>query len=189
MIKRQRFSSNRGSRCLFCLADDPTLLPAAPRFLSHASFIKEQVLLHDACFQPELRERVLPGKLVPDEPFDPDIHRPPGHSRTDTRSLPPFCPHRPVPSNGQKVLHRAGKPAFSGPVCPLPPAAPHAARSGCGSQDRTPAAPAPRHSRALLLSGTCTPALRYRCPAARQTNGIYRRTFQLQQRGWALRRV
>ena len=50
MIKRQRFSSNRGSRCLFCLADNPTLLPAAPRFLSHASFIKEQVLLHDACF-------------------------------------------------------------------------------------------------------------------------------------------
>ncbi len=25
MIKRQRFSSNRGGRCLFCLADDPTL--------------------------------------------------------------------------------------------------------------------------------------------------------------------
>ena len=80
MIKRQRFSSNRGSRCLFCLADDPTLLPAAPRFLSHASFIKEQVLLHDACFQPELRERVLPGKLVPDEPFDPDIHRHTAHT-------------------------------------------------------------------------------------------------------------
>ena len=72
MIKRQRFSSNRGSRCLFCLADNPTLLTAAPRFLSHASFIKEQVLLHAACFQPELRERVLPGKLVPAEPFDPD---------------------------------------------------------------------------------------------------------------------
>ena len=80
MIKRQRFSSNRGSRCLFCLADNPTLLPAAPRFLSHASFIKEQVLLHDACFQPELRERVLPGKLVPDEPFDPDIHRHTAHT-------------------------------------------------------------------------------------------------------------
>ena len=80
MIKRQRFSSNRGSRCLFCLADGPTLLPAAPRFLSHASFIKEQVLLHDACFQPELRERVLPGKLVPDEPFDPDIHRHTAHT-------------------------------------------------------------------------------------------------------------
>ena len=171
MIKRQRFSSNRGSRCLFCLADGPTLLPAAPRFLSHASFIKEQVLLHDACFQPELRERVLPGKFVPDEPFDPDIHRHTAHTAIaeQTHAVCHLCQHRPVPSNGQKVLHRAGKPASSGPVCPLPPAAPHAARSGCGSQDRTPAAPAPRHSRALLLSGTHTPAFAIAAPAARQT--------------------
>ena len=80
MIKRQWFPSNRGSHRLFCLTDDPTLLPAVPRFLSHASFIKEQVLLHDARFRPELRERILPGKLVPDEPFDPDIHRHTAHT-------------------------------------------------------------------------------------------------------------
>ncbi len=152
MIKRQRFSSNRGSRCLFCLADDPTLLPAVPRFLSHASFIKKnRYCCTMPASGPNCGERVLPGKLVPDEPFDPDIHRHTAHTAIaeQTRSLPPFCPHRPDPSNGQKVLLRAGKPAFSGPVCPLPPAAPHAARSGCGSQDCTPAAPAPRHSRAL----------------------------------------
>ena len=58
MIKRQWFPSNRGSHRLFCLTDDSTLLPAVPRFSSHASFIKEQVLLHDARFRPELRERI-----------------------------------------------------------------------------------------------------------------------------------
>ena len=151
MIKRQRFSSNRGSRCLFCLADDPTLLPASPRFSSHASFIKEQVLLHDACFRPELRERVLSGKLVPNEPFDPDIHRHTAHTAIaeQTHAVCHLFAHT-------VQFHQTGKKCFIGQRSQL-------------FQVQCALCRLLRRMQHVAGAVAHTPALRYRCPAARQT--------------------